>query len=191
MLLQALIFLITTLAGLFALALLLRFMLQLLRAPTRNELSAFLVALTGFVVRPARRIVPGWFGMDWATLVLAWLTEFLQTGIVLMLKGYAFGPNVGLALIALAMMAGVELVRLALYVVMVAVLLQAILSWIHPDSPLAPLLTSVTRPFLRPFRKLIPLVGNVDLSPLAVLLVCQLLLTVPLEWGEAAAGRLL
>jgi YggT family protein len=65
------------------------------------------------------------------------------------------------------------------------------LSWISPYSPLAPLLTSVTRPFLRPFQKIVPPVANVDLSPLFVLIACQLLLIVPLAWLEAAVSRLL
>ena len=75
--------------------------------------------------------------------------------------------------------------------VMGALILQAILSWVNPYSPIAPILNSVTRPFLRPFQRVIPLVANVDLSPLAALLVCQLILAVPLTWLEANLGRLL
>ena len=191
MLSQALIFLIATLGGLFALALLLRFMLQLLRAPARNRLSEFVAALTDFAVRPARRVIPGWWGIDLATLALAWLTEVIQIWLVLKLKGYELGSAVGIALVALSALAAIQIAKLALYVVMVAVVMQAVLSWINPYNPLAPLLTSVTRPFLRPFQKFIPLMANVDLSPLAVLLVCQLLLTVPLAWLEAAISRLL
>ena len=188
---QALIFLITTLGGLFALALLLRFMLQLLRAPARNPLSAFLAAITDFVVRPARRIIPGWWAVDWATLVLCWLTEVLQIWLVLEIKGYELGPAVGMALAALALIATVEIVKLVLYVVMAAVVLQAVLSWVNPYSSIAPLVGSVTRPFLRPFQRVIPIIANVDLSPLAALLACQLLLTVPIAWAEAAVSRLL
>jgi YggT family protein len=191
MLSQAAIFLITALGGLFALALLLRFMLQLLRAPARNQLSEFVAALTDFVVRPARRVIPGWRGLDLATLTLAWLTEAAQIWLVLQIRGYELGSAVGIALVALAALAAIQVAKLAVYVVMVAVVVQAVLSWVNPYSPLAPLLASVTRPFLRPFQKFIPLVANVDLSPLAVLFVCQLLLTVPLAWLEAAISRLL
>lgn len=188
---QAVIFLITTIGGLFALALLLRFLLQLLRAPARNQLSEFLNALTDFVVRPARRVIPGLWGLDLATLVLAWLTEVLQTWVVLMIKGYEFGPAVGIGLAALAALAVIELLKMMIYVVMIAVILQAVLSWVNPYSPLAPLLVTATRPFLRPFQKLVPPIANVDLSPLFVLIVCQLLLTAPLAWLETLAGRLL
>ena len=74
MLAQAAIFLITTIGGLFTLALLLRFVLQILRAPARNQLSEFLAVVTDFVVRPARRLIPGLWGIDLATLTLAWLS---------------------------------------------------------------------------------------------------------------------
>ena len=187
----ALIFLITTLGGLFALALVLRFMLQLLRAPARNQLSEFLAALTDFAVRPARRVIPALWGLDLATLTLAWLIEAAQLWLVLQLKGYELGAAVGVALAALALLAALQIVRLGLYIVMFAVLMQAVLSWINPYNPLAPLLASVTRPFLSPFQKLVPPVANVDLSPLFALIACQLLLTVPVAWLEAALSRLL
>ena len=191
MLTQAAIFLIATIGGLLTLALLLRFMLQLLRAPARNQLSEFVAALTNFAVLPARRVIPGWWGLDLATLTLAWLVQLLQIWLTLKLKGYEMGPAVGTALAALALLAAIQIARIAVYVIMVAIILQAILSWISPYSPLAPLLTSVTRPFLRPFQKIVPPVANVDLSPLFVLIACQLLLILPLAWLEAAISRLL
>ncbi len=188
---QTAIFLITTLGDLFALALLLRFMLQLLRAPARNQLTEFVAAVTDFVVRPARRVMPGWWGLDLATLALAWLVEAAQNWLTLQLRGYELGSAVGIALIALAALAAVQIARFAIYVVMVAVVVQAVLSWVNPYSPFAPLLASVTRPFLRPFQKLVPPIANVDLSPLIVLILCQLLVTVPLAWLEALFRRLL
>ena len=192
MLTLALIFLIVTLGDLFALALLLRFMLQLLRAPARNPFSQFVAALTDFVVRPARRVIPGLGGLDLATLALAWLTEMAQFWIVLQLKGYVPRSATGIALTAVAALAAIQIVRLVVYVVMVAVVVQAVLSWVNnPYSPLAPLLASVTRPFLRPFQKMMPTIANVDLSPLFVLILCQLVLTVPLTWLDALIRRVL
>jgi YggT family protein len=186
---QAAIFLVTTIGGLFSIALLLRFMLQWLRAPARNPLSEFLAALTNFVVLPARRVIPGLWGLDLASFVLAWLVEAAQLWLVLQIKGYELGSAVGAALVALAVLAAIELLRIAIYVVLAAVVLQAILSWVNPYSPLAPLLTIVTRPFLRPIQKLVPPIANVDLSPLFVLIICQLLLTVPVAWLEVQAYR--
>jgi YggT family protein len=191
MLSQTLIFLVITLGDLFALALLLRFMLQVLRAPARNPFSQFVAALTDFVVRPARRVIPGLGGLDLATLVLAWLTEMAQFWIVLQLSGHEPGSATGIALSALAALAAIQIMRLTVYVVMVAVVVQAVLSWVNPYSPLAPLLASVTRPFLSPFQKFVPMIANVDLSPLFVLITCQLLVTVPLTWLDALIRRML
>ena len=191
MLAQTLIFLITTIGDLLALALLLRFLMQWLRAPARNQLSEFLAALTDFIVRPARRVIPGWWGLDLATLVLAWLAAALQLWLVLQIKGYELGSAVGVALAALAALAAIDIVRLTVYVVMIAVILQAVLSWVSPYGALGPLLGSITRPFLRPFQKRVPMIANVDLSPLFVVIICQLLLAVPIVWLQTAVGRLL
>lgn len=191
MLTGALIFLVQTVLGLFTTALLLRFYLQWARAPYRNPLSDFLNALTDFAVRPARRIVPGLWGLDLATLVLAWLAQLLELLVVLGIKGYAPAAATGSALAALVMLSALMMIKLALYIVIVTVLIQAVLSWVNPYSPLAPLLNSMTKPFLRVFQKLIPPIGNVDLSPLFVIIVCQLLLIAPVTHFETTLWRLL
>lgn len=187
----ALIFLVETGFGLFVVALLLRFYLQWVRAPYRNPLSEFLQALTDFMVRPARRLVPGLWGLDLATLALAWLIQLLELFIVMQLRGYQAGPDAGIAFAALFVLALVALVRIGLYIVMAAVIVQVVLSWVGPYSPVLPLLNSMTRPFLRVFQRRIPPVGNVDLSPLFVLVVIQLLLILLIAWVEAALTRLL
>jgi YggT family protein len=191
MLAQTLIFLITTLGDVFVFALLLRFMLQALRAPARNQLSEFVATLTNFVVLPARRVIPGLWGLDLATLVLAWLVAAAQLWLVLQVKGYELGSAVGVALVALAALAVLQIVRMTIYVVMFAVILQAILSWVQPQSPFASTLAALTRPFLRPLQRVVPLIANIDITPFIAWIVCQLLLTVPVAWLEAAVGRLL
>ncbi len=191
MLAQTLIFLITTLGDLLVIAFLLRFILQWLRAPARNQLSLFVAALTDFAVRPMRRVLPGLWGMDLSSLFLAWVTAALEMSLVLLLKGNALGAAPGTAIIVVALLGILSLIRLSLYIVMMAVVLQAILSWVNPDSPIAPLLNTVTRPVLRPFRRLLPPIANVDLSPLFLLITCQLILSVPLMWLEANVARLL
>jgi YggT family protein len=188
-LIRAAIFLVTTLGDLFALALLLRFLLQWLRATTGSQLSKFLATLTDWIVRPMRRIVPGWWGLDLATLLLAWLTELLQLWLVLQLSDRHIGLT-AVTIAALTAFALLALVRLAIYVVMAALIVQAVLSWINPYSPLAPLLDAITRPLLRPFRRLIPPIANVDLSPLFALITCQLLLILPVTALEISIGRL-
>ncbi|MGD2139718.1 MAG: YggT family protein, partial [Burkholderiales bacterium] len=85
---QALVFLLETFVGLFVLALLLRFFLQTVRAPIHNPLSRFVGALTDFVVRPARRVIPGLWGYDLSSLVLAWLLQLALIAAVLLARGF-------------------------------------------------------------------------------------------------------
>lgn len=191
MLSGATLFLVNLVFGLFTVALLLRFYLQWARAPYRNPLSEFLHALTDFMVRPARRVIPGFWGLDLATLALAWLAQCLNLFLELQLRGYQAGPQAGLAFVGLIAMAAVAILKMGIYIVMVVVIVQAVLSWISPYSPVTPLLNSMTRPFLRVFQRFVPTIGNVDLSPLFVLVVCQLLLMLPVAYLEVSVARLL
>lgn len=188
---RALIFILETFLGLFALALSLRFFMQAVRAPARNPVSNFIAALTNFAVLPARRVIPGLWGLDLSSLVLAWVVELVLVIAVLSIRGYEFSGAVGAAAIGLALLAGVNLLRLFIYIVMVTTFLQAILSWVGPYSPAMPILHSMTRPFLRIFQRRVPLIGGVDLSPLFVLVVCQLLIMWPLAALEVLVGRML
>jgi len=188
---QALIFLLETFLGLFSLALLLRFYLQAVRAPARNPMTQFLAALTDFIVRPTRRIIPGLRGYDLSTLLLAWLTELLLVASVLALKGYQLGPGVGSAIVGFMLLASLNLVKLFMYILMVAVFAQAILSFIAPRGPATSILASLTRPFLGLFQRRVPPVGGVDLSPLFVLVICQILLMWPVHSLELAITRML
>ena len=131
------------------------------------------------------------WGLDLPTLLLAWLMQLLELLVVLQVRGYRFGAEVGLAIIGVAALAVLAVVKMLIYIVLAATLLQALLSWVNPGSPVAPLLDAMTRPFLRLFRRRIPPVGNVDLSPLLLLVVCQLLLMLPVAWFESEALRLL
>lgn len=185
MLADALVFLIATAGGLFAIALLLRFYLQWARAGYRNPVSQFVNALTDFMVLPARRVIPGLWGLDLASPILAWLVQYVELALITLIKGSGTGASFGATLAPLALVAALMVVKLALYTVMIVVILQALMSWVNPYSPLAPLLNALARPFLRVFQKRIPPVGNVDLSPLFVIVVCQLLLMVPVAYFES------
>jgi YggT family protein len=189
MLSGALIFLIETAFGLFIVALLLRFYMQWVRAPYRNPLAEFLRALTDFIVLPARRVVPGLFGLDLATFVLAWLIQLAEIFIVMQLRGEPGLDAVGLGWLAL--LALVVLARVGLFALLVIVVIQVVMSWLQPDGPWMPLLNSLTRPMLRPFQRRIPPIGSVDLSPLFALVVIQLLLMLPVAWAEMTLQRLL
>ncbi len=191
MLSNALIFLIETVFGLFVIALLLRFYMQWARAPYRNPLSDFLQALTDFMVRPARRVVPGLWGLDLATFTLAWLLQLAEIFIVMQLRGYPPAADPGLAFVWFLLLALVVLIKVSLYIVMLTIFLQVVLSWVSPHSPVMPLVNSLTRPALRAFQRRIPPIGSVDLSPLFALIVIQLLLMLPVAWAEMALRRML
>ena len=190
MLSGALIFLINVVFSLFTVALLLRFYLQWVRAPYRNPLSDFLHALTDFMVRPARRVIPGLWGLDLATLAVAWLVQLVELYLLHHLYGYQSGPQAGAVFVAFLLLALVVLARIMLYILMVAVIIQVVLSWLGTYSPLSPLLNSMTRPFLRIFQRRIPPIGNVDLSPLFLLVVIQLLLMLPVAWAEGTLAAI-
>lgn len=183
MLVDALIFLIDTAFGLIVYTLLLRFAMQWLRAPFKNPVGQTVAALTDWAVKPARRLLPGWRGVDWSTLLLAWLFQFAWLALVLVVRRQA-APGVGV-LLPLALIAVVALVKAALYLLIIAVLVQAILSWIAPDGPLQGVLNALTFRFLSPIRRMIPPVGGVlDLSPLIVIVLAQLTLMLPVAWLE-------
>lgn len=190
MLNQAAIFLVDTIVGLFSLALLLRFYLQLVRAPYRNPFSQFLCALTDFAVIRARRFVPGLWGVDLASLALAWLCEVLLLVALMVLRGMGAEAASGVVIVAILVLAVVKIVKMSVYILMVAVIVQAILSWVNPYSPIGPLVNSLTQPFLRPLQKRVPTVANVDLSPLVLIIVLQLILMLPVAWLEVNVARL-
>ena len=184
---EALLFLLDVLLQPFATILLLRFHLQWLRAPLRNPVGDFVMVLTNFLVLPARRFTPSMKGLDMATLLLALLVEMLYlTGLWWALSN----PTHGFLLPGLLFLAIVKLLKISLYLLMAAVFAQAILSWVNPYTPVAPLLTAVTQRFLHPLRKVVPMLGNVDLSSLLLLIICQLILILPMGALEQMALRL-
>ncbi len=185
MLNQGMLFLLDTVFGLFIIALLLRFYLQLMRAPHGNPLSPFLIALTDFLVRPARRIIPGLWGLDLATLLLAWVIEFFVLAATLWLNGMAPHPYTPTTLLVLLLLSATGLLKQSIHIFMLALIIQAVLSWVNPYTPISGVLNCLSRPFLNLFRKKLPPVGNVDLSPLFVLILFQLALTIPLAWMES------
>jgi YggT family protein len=191
MIANAIQFLLETIFHLFVLAALLRFFMQVFRAPLRNPLAQFVNAVTDFAVLPARKFVPGWKGYDLASLFVAWLAEFILQTFIIGLRNLP-ALSAGLHVFpVLALLAAVMLVKWSVYLLICVVFVQAIISWFNPYHPLSPLLNSLTKPFLDPIRKMIPLVGNVDLSPLVVFVVCQLILMLPLRWLEVQGSRLL
>lgn len=188
---SALGFLIDVVFGLFTYALLLRFVMQTLRAPFRNPAGQAVMALTDWIVKPLRRIMPGFKGIDWASLVATYVFQVLWLLAYYVVFGKGFSL-LGIGAAYLFAAAAIALVKTALWLLIGVVFVQAILSWVAPDGPLAGLLNALTFPFLRPVRRLIPpLGGTLDLSPLIVIVLAQLALMLPVAWLETAAMRLL
>jgi YggT family protein len=173
MLVQIILFILDSICGFLTLALLVRFTLQVVKAPFRNPLGHFVIAVTDWIVRPARRLVPGLFGYDLASLLLAWLIQVIYLGIALGLSGTftAVSPAPTFMVAALAVF---EAAKIELYLLIGAVLVSAIFSWVNPYAPLAAVFNAVSQPLLRPFRRFIPPLGGIDLSPLALLLLLQI-----------------
>ena len=179
-------FLLDTAFGLLTYAFLLRFAMQWLRAPFRNPVGQALTALTDWAVKPLRRALPGFRGIDWSTLLLAWIAQYAWLVAVALLLSR--GGLDGTALLTLAVLAVVMLIKAAVWLLIIVVLAQAILSWVAPDGPLAGLLNALTYRFLSPIRRrLPPLGGTLDLSPLIVIVLAQLVLMLPLQWLEGMA----
>lgn len=173
--------LVDVVAGFFVYTLLARFHFQWLRVPFRNPLGAFIVAVTGWMVVPARRVIPSLAGFDLASLVLAFAFQSAAIWALATIAGVEPEPG------RLAALAGVYLLRYSLHILVFAIIVQAVLSWVNPYSPVGPVFDAMTRPFLRPVRRWLRPVANIDLSPLVLLVVLQLLL-IPLAYLRALAG---
>lgn len=161
----AFIFLIRTLFGFYILAIMLRFLLQYVRADFYNPLVQFLVQITNLPLLPLRRIIPGYRGLDMAALVLAFALQLVEVLLISLLLGRNPGI-VGLLLVTM-----VELITLLINIYLWSVIIQAILSWINPDPyhPVARVLAQLTAPLLRPARRLLPPISGIDLSPMLVI----------------------
>jgi YggT family protein len=188
MITEALRFLVNTVFGFIVYAALLRFIMQCLRAPFRNPVGQAVSALTDWAVKPLRKVLPGFRGYDWASLVFAWIGEVLWLVALAAVSGAAVSATL---LGSLAVLAIVELIKAALWILIGAVLLQAILSWVAPDGPLAGVLNALTFRVLAPVRRIVPpLGGSLDLSPLIVIVLAQLLLILPVAMLEQAVAGL-
>jgi YggT family protein len=164
--------LIQTLFGLYILVVLLRFMLQLVRADFYNPISQFIVKATQPPLAPLRRIFPGFGGVDIASLVLMFVLQCIEIWLLLGIHGQS--PTVpGIAILAVA-----ELLKLTVYLFFFSIIVQVVLSWLNPHAhnPITVLIFRLNEPMLRPARRLLPPFSGIDLSPLLVLVALQLVL---------------
>ena len=165
------VFLVQTLFGIYTAVVIIRFLLQLVRADFYNPVSQLVVKATAPVLNPLRRIIPGYAGMDLASLLLAWGLQALELALVLLISGLSFHP-LGPVVWAIP-----ELVRLVLNIYLIAIIVQAILSWVPTTgyNPASAVLHALTAPVLRPLRRLVPPVSGIDLTPMIAILGLVLL----------------
>lgn len=167
---QSGLFLINVLFSAAITFVLLRFLLQWVKADFYNPFCQFLIKITNPLLVPLRRIIPGYFGLDLAAVVLIIILQLIEIGLVATIAGISFSP-------ALLIVALLELVGLILNVYFFAILIRAIISWVNPNpySPINDILIKLTEPLLGPVRKVIPVISGFDLSPIVVLILIQII----------------
>ncbi|MFZ6766457.1 YggT family protein [Undibacterium sp. Di26W] len=168
MLYEIFTFVIDTVTGLFAGFLLLRFWMQVQRVRPPMGLAQAIFQLTDWLVHPIRRVVPGFRGYDWATLIAAFLVSLLAMVLDVWLISH-FSLN------TILLLAVFRMVQWILYGLMALLVLEAIFSWVNPQAPFAPFIRALNEPLLSPLRKLIPPLGGLDFSPLVALIILQIL----------------
>ena len=129
---QAIVFLLESIAGFFCTLFLLRFMMQAMRVSFAGQIGDFVVKLTNWAVKPLRSVIPGIAGYDWASLVAALAVQLLLSGILIGLAGPAIGNDPGTLALMVLWFATKSILRLAVYILIGALILQAVLSWDQP-----------------------------------------------------------
>lgn len=165
--------LVDVIGGLLVGACILRAWMQVRRIGGANPIGTFVMSLTDWIVKPLRRIVPGYAGVDWASIVAAFVITLVAVAIDIGLRLGGLPPIdlwIGLAL--------VWLIKWSLYMAQLMILIAAVLSWVNPFSPFLPIVDALTSPLLAPLRKILPQSGRMDFSPLVALLLIQVALIV-------------
>lgn len=162
---------IQTLFGLYLVAVMLRFLLQMTRADFYNPVSQFLVKVTNPPLIPLRRVIPGLIGIDMAAVVLLLVIQAVELVLVGMVQGFSLGIP-GLLVLTVA-----ELLNVLLNIYFFTILIQVILSWVNPGgyNPAIALLYSLNEPILSRARRIIPPISGFDLSPIVVFIGIQLI----------------
>lgn len=165
-------YLINTLLSLYLIMVILRFLLQVARADFYNPISQFVVKATNPLVKPLRRLIPGLGGLDLATLVLALITQFVAINLLYLLLAHSL-PNPLSALLWTLIGIAATIVKIYFF----SILATIIFSWIAPGShnPALSLLNQLNEPVMAPFRRLLPPLGGLDLSPILVFIVINVI----------------
>ena len=164
-----------------------RVWMQQSRASFHNPVGHFIMAFTDWAARPLRRYIPGLFGVDLASLLVAWLAQLVYA---LAMAALLYAPATPPLppLLAIAVFA---VLRMFVYLLTFIVIVAAVLSWVNPLSPHAALFDALARPLLRPLRRWLPTPGGIDLSPLFVLLALNVALIIIDGFARSLGGGVL
>ena len=183
------IYMVTLVFELYLLAVMLRFLLQTVRADFANPISQFLIRITNPTLRYFRRWIPGYGGIDWPSILLLLLLKGIELGLIALIKTGHLPAPAGHLVLTLA-----HLLKLVVWIYIVIIILQAIISWVSPGtySPATVLMYQLTLPLLRPIRRAVPPTGGLDWSPFIALIALNLVLMLiiaPLQdYGNLLAG---
>ncbi len=165
------IFIIDVVFSIYILAVMLRFMLQWFHADFHNPLAQVLIKITNPPLKPLRRFIPGFGGIDFSSLILMLALQMIAQALISTVSGGTLSPG------SLFFLAISELVSLFLNIFIFSIIIQVILSWVSPGgyNPAISMVYAITEPVLKPARRIIPSLGGLDLSPLVALVALQVL----------------
>ncbi len=170
-------FLLNTVFTLFGAALLLRAWMQVVRLPPYNPVSNAIMQATNWLILPLRKILPTTRTIDWASIVAAILCAIVFVMLMVLVSGVDPAGLVAL-LPTLLVVAIITVIKWALNLIIWVTILMALLSWLNPQSPAMPILYQITAPFLEPLRRVLPRLGGIDLSPILLFVIVQVLLMI-------------
>lgn len=170
---QAALYLIEIVFGLYILAVLLRYLLARVRADFYNPLSQFLVKITNPPIKPLRRFIPGYLGIDWPSIILLLFLQGLEIIMIALVSNGHIPATPGLFVLIIA-----NLLKTVIYVHMFIIIIQIVISWVNPGAynPITVIMYQLSEPILKPARRLIPPAGGFDFSPMIAIIVMQLMI---------------
>ena len=170
---QATIFLVELFFDIFIIALLLRYLLTKAHADSFNPLSGLIIKVTNPLLKPLRRKIPGYLGVDWSSVVALLLVQALEVTLVELIMSGEMLAFSGLIILTVA-----HLLKTILYIYLFIIIVQVIISWINPGAynPITMIMYQLSKPILRPVRRIIPSAGGFDFSPLIILVIINLLM---------------
>jgi YggT family protein len=172
---QALTFLVDTIFDIYAFILIIRLILAFVQADYYHPLTQFVVKASSFIIKPLRRFIPNWHDIEFSTLVVIFILECIKYAIIAFLLT-PYHHIVGIPILAIA-----NMLKLIINTFFYGILLQAILSWVQPQSPANQLLLQFNSPIMRPLQRIIPPIGGIDISAIPALIILQLLLVVVVQ----------